>query len=200
MASLARSLAAEGFRCVFFDAGGHGDARAEPVGFASLIADVGAVNEAVGDDVAAWIGHSAGALAIMAARALHGITAPRYVCISAPHHPYVPLERLRDRFGAPPEVLERVKPLLAAQFATDWNALVAGAVWRPQADGRLLLVHDTEDAVVEHRDADRIAMAWPGAEIFKTDGFGHNRVLGADRVGTRVARFLTGRDLPAGAD
>jgi pimeloyl-ACP methyl ester carboxylesterase len=193
MAGLAHRLAGSGFRCIFFDAGGHGDSRPEPVGFHTFIHDADALTRAAGEDIHAWIGHSAGGLGMMAARALHGINARRYVCIAAPMFPYVPLNNLKKRLGVSDEVLEHVKPLLAAQFQMDWHALEAGAAYLPESGRRLLLAYDRADDLVDHADAERIAAKWASADIIKTEGYGHNRILQSPEVWERIRSFVAER-------
>lgn len=57
------------------------------------------------------------------------------------------------------------------------------------APGReLLVVHDTEDRVVDVRQADLLAAA--GGEVVRTTGLGHSRILGDPAVVTDVVAFL----------
>ena len=190
MAGLARFLSQDGYRCVFFDAGGHGDSRNERVGFHTFINDVRDLTRAVGEPVYAWIGHSAGGLAMMRARTLYRVHAERYVCISAPLYPYVPLDSFRQQAGADDETLEYVKPILAEQFQTTWTALTKGQSYQPEDDARLLAIYDRDDEKVRHEDADRIAELWPGTSVMKTETYGHNRILRAQEVWDAVAGFL----------
>jgi len=211
MAPLARSLALAGFRCVFFDAGGHGDSRREPIGFDLFINDAAALTKHVAEPVFAWIGHSAGGLGTMAARALRGLEAERYVCIAAPLFPYVPIETIKQKFAPSKQVIDLVKRALAAQFETNWPALEAGGVFQPglarnaragDAQARngarhatrharkLLLAFDIDDERVRHADAERIAEVWPGARIVKTEKFGHNKILQSPEVLTQTLAFL----------
>jgi pimeloyl-ACP methyl ester carboxylesterase len=191
LANLARTLAADGYRAVFFDAGGHGSSRPEPVGFDTFIRDVDALTRSLGGQVFAWIGHSAGGLGMMASRLLHGVRARHYVCISAPLFPYVPLETIEAKGLASAQVIERLKPILAAQFATDWARLEAGAMYAPSADSDLLLVYDLNDERVRHSDADHIGAAWPGAQIVKTASYGHNRILQSPELTSAIRTFLS---------
>ncbi|MDP3749617.1 MAG: alpha/beta hydrolase [Phenylobacterium sp.] len=190
MAPLANTLASAGYRCVFFDAGGHGDSRREPIGFDTFIKDAAALSDHVGEAVHAWIGHSAGGLGMMASRALKSVQADRYVCIAAPRFPYVPLETLKSRFSASDPVLDLVKPTLAAQFETDWRSLEAGAAYAPAGASKLLLAYDFDDERVRHADAERIAEGWPGAQILKTEMLGHNKILRSLQVAARTLAFL----------
>lgn len=123
MAALAPKIASQGFRAVFFDAGGHGASRIEKIGFFTFINDTRDILAYLAAPVFAMVGHSAGGLAMMRARALHGVAAQRYIVISAPLYPYVPLESMRGN-GASLEALDHVKAMLAGQFQTSWSALV----------------------------------------------------------------------------
>jgi len=202
MAPLARSLALAGFRCVFFDAGGHGDSRREPIGFDLFINDAAALTKHVAEPVFAWIGHSAGGLGMMAARALRGLEAERYVCIAAPLFPYVPIATIKQEFAPSEQVIELVQRALAAQFETNWPALEAGGVFQPgfarnaQAPNatrdarKLLLAFDIDDERVRHADAERIAEIWPDARIVKTRKFGHNKILQSPEVLAQTLAFL----------
>jgi pimeloyl-ACP methyl ester carboxylesterase len=190
MAPLARALTSIGFRCIFFDAGGHGDSRCEPVGFDTFINDVATLTEHVGQTVFAWIGHSAGGLGMMAARAMRGVRAERYICIAAPRHPYVPLESIRHKYDISDEVADRLKSALASQFESDWQTLEAGSAYRCDEASRLLLVYDIDDERVRHRDADRIAQDWPGARILKTGKYGHNKILQSPELREHTVAFL----------
>jgi pimeloyl-ACP methyl ester carboxylesterase len=189
MAPLAHTLAAAGFRCVFFDAAGHGDSRPEPVGFDTFIRDTAALTEHVGEPVYAWVAHSAGGLGLMAARALKGVKADRYVCIAAPRFPYVPIDGVRQRLNPPEDIVDLVKAIVAGQFESDWQTLETGHAFRPD-DAELLLAYDMDDPRVRHGDGDLIAECWPGSRLIKTSGFGHNKVLQAPEVLAQTLAFL----------
>jgi len=189
MAMLAHAIARQGFRAVFFDAGGHGDARAEKIGFFTFINDVRDIAEHLDEPLYAMVGHSAGGLAMMRARALHGIRAQRYAVIAAPFFPYVPLARMRAN-GASDTSLEYVKVFLSDQFQTDWSSLVRGAAFEPEDDKPILAVYDRADDRVSHDDAERIQNLWRQTTVVKTDGHGHNRVLRASETILALQRFL----------
>ncbi len=178
MAPIARALADRGFRCAFYDCGGHGQSRIEPINFVTIINDFTAVLEHLGEPARAWIGHSAGGQGMMAARAMHGVAATdSYVCISTPTAPYVPINVLRDRVAAPAVEIEAAKALFAEHFGCAWPDMETGALYRPEPCRRLMLVHDRSDPIVRHEDAEVIARGWETAQILKTDGLGHNRAL-----------------------
>lgn len=189
MATIARRLAAEGYRCVFFDAGGHGASRPEQIGFFTFINDTRDILERLDTPVHALIGHSAGALGMMRARNLYGVSAAKYGVICAPLFPYVPLETIRAR-GAPEQVIDHVKAILSFQFQMGWLELVRGGAFNAEPDKPLLAIYDTADKTVRHTDTDALAAIWPDSRIIKTDGYGHNRILQAEETLNAVTKFL----------
>jgi len=190
MAALALEVSKNGFRAVFFDAGGHGASRVEKIGFFTFINDTRDIVEHLRLPLFAMIGHSAGGLAMMRARELFGISAERYALISAPFYPYVPLESMLGR-GAPSAALPYVKAILADQFRTNWSTLVKGVAYAPDASKPLLAIYDRADERVRHSDAEKLGALWPEISIVKTEGYGHNRILQADESLEAVSNFLT---------
>ncbi len=195
MAALAHAIAEHGFRAVYFDAGGHGSSQPEKVGFSTFIADTRAIVRHLNVPVFAMVGHSAGGLAMMRARELHGISAERYVLIAAPLFPYPALETMFSR-GATLEALDYVKAMLADQFQTNWSALVKGSAYIPEQGKSLLAIYDSGDKQVRHTDAERLAGIWSGALVLNTRGYGHNRVLQAPETLRAVTAFLSSDQVP----
>jgi pimeloyl-ACP methyl ester carboxylesterase len=195
MSPLAMALAAAGVRCVLFDALGHGQSAEGNIGFDTFANDTAALCDHLGTSPKAMIGHSAGALGMMAARYLHGLSAKHYVCLAMPLFPYVPLETLKGKYDFTDNQLLPLKPLLASQFARSWAELEAGCVFSDNLGGRLTLFYDRGDPRVRHEDADRIASLWPDAKVIKTDGLGHNRILRDLQVIAAIKTLLVGSDI-----
>jgi len=189
MASLAIRLANSGFRSVFFDAGGHGASEPEKIGFSTFIRDTGDIVAHLDAEVHALVGHSAGALAMMRARAMYGVKARRYGVINAPLFPYVPLDIMRA-VGAPEDAIDHIKAILSDQFAMSWSELVSGAAYASEDGAGLLAIYDEDDPKVRHSDGDALAEVWPGTRLIKTKGHGHNRTLRAEEVGEAISDFL----------
>lgn len=186
---MALALADAGYQAVVIDFGNHGESAPAELGFDRFKIDAHALADHLGAMPFAWVGHSAAALAIMSARRTHALRAKAFVTIAAPFTPYVPLNRFRSS-GAEAGAIDAVKPLLAKEFACDWDALEAGLAWERDASGQLLAIYDTDDTMVQSTDAERIVTVWPDCRIFKTSGFGHNRVLGAEPVIAATLAFL----------
>jgi len=63
----------------------------------------------------------------------------------------------------------------------------------PSLDSRTapaLIVHDRGDRQVPFREAEGFSAAWPNAQLFATDGLGHNRILQDAKVLIAVTGFL----------
>ncbi|WP_158965203.1 alpha/beta hydrolase [Chachezhania sediminis] len=189
MAPLAHRLAENGFRAVFFDAGGHGDAAPEQIGFSTFMSDTRDICAVLDRPVHGLIGHSAGGLGMMRSRALYGVTARRYGVIAAPFFPYPPLNTMRAN-GVTEEALEHVKFSLSLQFQTRWSDIAGGISFAPEDGADMLAIYDADDDRVQQSDGDAIAARWPGATVVKTAGLGHNRILKAEETLAAVTDFL----------
>jgi pimeloyl-ACP methyl ester carboxylesterase len=188
MAPLAEHVAALGFQTVAVDLSGHGSSPGNRTRWEWLIRDSAAAAQAFGPLHAA-IGHSAGGLALMAARGLHGLRAQRYVCICAPSHPFPPVRAIAQRLNPRPGVLARYQDYLAAQFQTDWQTL-AGATAFAGAGAETLLVYDEKDRFVPHSEGDKLKALYPETRLIKTKDHGHTRILGAPALADVVGQFV----------
>jgi pimeloyl-ACP methyl ester carboxylesterase len=55
----------------------------------------------------------------------------------------------------------------------------------------MLLVYDQTDRFVNHSEGDRLRELCPGATLFKTNGYSHQKILEAPEVVQAVSEFLT---------
>lgn len=189
MAPLAAHVAGLGFRAVAFDVTAHGDAKDRRARWSYFLRDVAALTRVLGEEAHAYVGHSAGALTMMAARRAHGLRAGRYVAICAPSHPYPPISAVRQRLDPRPGVVEAYKAFIAGQFGVPWAELESGSAWDGVGED-LLLFYDEADRFVDHTEGDRIAGLCPGARLVKTKTHGHVRVLAAPELADAVGAFL----------
>ena len=189
LATLAVATSRLGYRCVAMDVTGHGDSAGQRTSWRSFIDDVAELPRSLGQEVHAFVGHSAGGLAVMAARAIHGLVAQRYVCVCAPSHPFPPIRAIRQRLDPRPVLIERYQAFIASQFDTDWQQLESGLAFAG-AGADLLLVYDEGDRFVEHAEGDRIQALCPGAQLTKPTACGHTRVLATPELERAVGEFL----------
>ncbi|MCM2306679.1 MAG: alpha/beta hydrolase [Sulfuritalea sp.] len=189
MAPLAAHIADSGFRAVAPDVTGHGDSPGRQAHWRYFLRDIPALAQTLGEQAYAYIGHSAGALTMMAARYGRNVSASRYVCICAPSHPFPPISVIRKKLAPRPAIVERYKAFIAEQFGRTWDELVPGLVYRGLGADTLLF-YDTTDRFVDHTEGDKIAAIAPGAHLLKTDRYGHAGILAAPELHAAVCEFL----------
>ncbi len=189
MAPLALHVAKLGFRSVAIDVTGHGDSPKRHTRWDYFLRDIAASSQSLHEDVYAYVGHSAGALSMMAARQLKGIHAQRYVCISAPSYPFPPINVIQKKLNPKKEVVERYKDYIAEQFETTWEQLQTGCSYA-NAGPDMLLFYDERDQYLNHSEGDRIRALCPGAGLVRTSGYSHQKILAAPELTQAVGEFL----------
>jgi len=189
LAPLAVHVANLGFRSVAIDVTGHGDSPKRHTRWDYFFGDIAAVSRSLQEDIYAYVGHSAGALSIMAARNLKGIHAQRYVCICAPSYPFPPIDAIQKKLNPKKGVLERYEAYIAGQFGATWEQLQAGRSYA-DAGPEMLLFYDETDRYINHREGDRIQALCPGARLVKTNAYSHLKILAAPELAHAVGAFL----------
>ncbi len=188
MAPIGVGLANHGIRAVAFDIAGHGNSGENVARWRFFIRDISRMSQALGD-VIGYVGHSAGGLAMMAARRDGALTPSKFVCICAPSHPHPPIRGLAQRLNPREAVLDRYKVFLGKEFRTTWDALENGEAFAG-AGPDLLLCYDHKDRFVDHSDGDRIHARCPGSTLLKSNAYGHARILSAPDVVASIADFV----------
>lgn len=184
------SLAQLGYRCVSIDLTAHGESDGRRAQFSDFPQDITALVQHFNEPVAAYVGHSAGGMLLMAAREASDLAADRYVVIASPSAPYPPVEIVREKLSPAASVLDRLRKRIAAQFSSTWDSLMAGHLYARNPDGDLLLIYDEADRVIDHSQGDRIQGLWPGSRLIKTSGLGHNGILWDPEVVSQITQFL----------
>lgn len=196
LAPLGLRLAASGFRSVALDVGGHGESAGKRTRWQMFGKDLARVIAAAGQEAFALVGHSAGGLAMMAARRRGELEAQRYVCICAPSHPFPPIDALRHRLAPPDAVIVAMRGYLASELGTEWSALTAGWAYAGAA-AELLLCYDTGDRLIPDAEGERIREWCPSASLHRSSGNGHLKVLSAEDLHRTVSDFLVSARAPA---
>lgn len=188
MAPLALALSEAGFQAVAFDVKGHGEAPGSSTSWATFFQDLENISQALNQPIHACIGHSAGALTLMASRR-RGLSAERYVTICSPSHPFPALDFIR-RILAPSEgVMRAYERDLAAQFDCSWETLETGASYLG-AGPETLLIYDVADKVVPPSEGDKLLGICPKAQLRKLGPAGHTRLLSTPELSHTVLDFL----------
>jgi pimeloyl-ACP methyl ester carboxylesterase len=187
LGALVEPLTSVGFRVVAFDAPAHGDSPGER---SSLFHFADAVERAahVFGPLHGIVTHSMGGASTLWANR-HGPLAVRLVMIAPPVDLRDFTRSLSRTLGLPEKVRGRVHRRLGARFGVpveDVRAERLAATMR----GPLLVVHDENDREVPIACGEAIARAWPGAEVVRTRGLGHQRILRDAETLRTVVRFV----------
>lgn len=192
MVGFVEPLLRAGFRVAAIDGPAHGRSPGQR-------ADLLRFSEAVRAAIAAWgpasgvIAHSFGAAATLwMLRQADAPALPAVALISGPADVGSQLHAFASVVGLP----ERSVTALFAAFKRRFG-LAAGEVslteGRLRPSGAALVVHDREDQRIPFEHGERIAAAWPGAELLLTTGLGHNRIVRDPEVCAVVAEFIAAR-------
>lgn len=190
MAPLARSLGQLGFAAVALEVTGHGGAPKHHTRWSYFMDDFAELAQALAAPLFACVGHSAGALTMMAARTRKNIRASRYVCVAAPSHPFPPINVIKKKLNPRPAVIQDYQRYIAEQFGTTWELLEGGSSYA-DAGSDTLLIYDETDRFVRHTEGDRLQALCPRTKLLKTQRYSHQQILEAPEVIEAIGEFLT---------
>ncbi|KGU54074.1 hydrolase [Xanthomonas phaseoli pv. phaseoli] len=137
---------------------------------------------------AAFIGHSLGAASVVFAD--DPVWRPaRYVLIAPLLAPAASAQRQFRAFGIAPAAFAPFENWLAdltGKRFSDFDATPR----LPQFDRAALIIHDRRDRETPWDEGARFASLWPGAQLFTTEGLGHNRMVDHTSVIERAMQFI----------
>jgi pimeloyl-ACP methyl ester carboxylesterase len=190
MGAFAGPLVDAGYRVVAYDLPAHGRS---PGNSTNLFEVIDTLRHVAGmfTPVRAIVAHSFGAVsAIMAAH--EGLPVERLVCISPPNS----LRFMLERFGRILAIPPRAQAALARRIETNFGNNVWERVSMDHLVATLrvpgLVVHDEQDYDVAISEGDAIARSWPKAQLVRTRGLGHRRILRDTKVVRTVVGFIQG--------
>jgi pimeloyl-ACP methyl ester carboxylesterase len=190
LAGLAERLAMAGFRVVTFDAPGHGDSPGKRSSLFHFADGIEAAAEAWGP-LHAVVTHSMGGAAALWANRRAPL-APRLVMIAPPVDLRDFTRALSGVLGITEDVRGRVHERLTKRFGVQ-IAEVRAERLAATMHGPLLVVHDEADREGPIACGDAIAKAWPGAELVRTRGLGHHRILRDGATLDLIVRYVAQR-------
>jgi len=193
MATLAQRLAQSGFKAVAIDVRGHGDSPRCRVAFNHFADDTAELAQHLQEPVHGIVAHSAAGMSIMARRRHLGLVAEKYVCLCSPRVPYPLLQVLKAQLNVHSQMLEHLKPIYAEQLRMSWAELDRGDAYRIDEHEELMLVYDADDREIDPADGERIQNNVTRAQLLKTQGLGHNKVMWDAEVGEQICAFLARR-------
>lgn len=181
-------LVRAGYSVVTFDAPAHGQSPGKQSSLLEFSDVLSAFVSSMGP-AHAVVGHSMGAAAI--AMAMHrGLRVPRVVLLACPSDPGQFSRKVTEGLGLSESTRHLMERRLEKRLEFSWSELsVVKAASHFQS--KALLIHDADDREVPLREAQRIAAAWPGADLITTKSLGHYRILKDAATVGKALRFLT---------
>jgi pimeloyl-ACP methyl ester carboxylesterase len=180
-------LVARGMRVVAFDQPAHGvssgrratidDMANATVGVARIIGPLHGV-----------IGHSLGATATAIALA-RGMKAERAALFAPAAEVQHFVRRFASAVGLSDDVTAEMLAILRRELGGDFDA-VDVRLLAHRLHAKALVLHDPKDAEVPFDHGRAIADAWPGAELRRLDGLGHNRPIRHRETIEEAVRFV----------
>ncbi len=181
-------LVEAGYRVVLFDAPAHGRAQGESTDLFEM-ADVTARVAASVGQVHGVLAHSIGCIAVARSIA-DGLQASYLAMLAPPVSLAATMQSLGRQFGLSPEALSVHLQLMEEQFgASVWDKLNLEALSLSLTQQGLIVIDD-DDTSVSPEESQRVAGNWARAEVLRTSGLGHNRLLWSPMVVDTVLRDL----------
>jgi predicted alpha/beta hydrolase family esterase len=181
-------LVEAGYRVVLFDAPAHGRAQGESTNLFEMAEVVARVAASVGR-VHGVLAHSIGCIA--AARAIADGLKPDYLVMLAPPVSLTAvMDNLVRQLGLSQDVLAVHLQLMEERFGKSvWEQLDLEALSRTLTQ-RGLMVIDDDDTSISPDESERVFNNWENANVLRTRGLGHHRLLWSPMVVDTVLRDL----------
>jgi pimeloyl-ACP methyl ester carboxylesterase len=188
LAPLAIALARAGHTAIVFDAPAHGDSPGSATTVPEMARAARVVADAYGG-VSAVVAHSLGAAAVSLALA-EGWALERAVMIAPPVSPEDWVERFASALGLSDDARVELRRAIERRAGVPFEQIEPLTHAR-SARAELLVIHDMGDREVPFAAGQAISQAWPGAELVRTVGLGHRRILSDAEVIAHAIRFLS---------
>ena len=192
-APLIAALHARGQAVIAFDLPAHGHSDGQIAILPTIARAISAVGAVLGA-VTALAGHSFGGAAVTYALA-NGASAERVAIVAAP----VSLAGALDLTVKRLRLSAERRAGIAAELHRRTGVTIESLDLEPLAarlDVPVLIVHSRDDRMVSLRAGERLAGAWPGAELVIAEGLGHRRIFADREILERLTGFLVPEATP----
>jgi pimeloyl-ACP methyl ester carboxylesterase len=180
-----------GYRVVAYDQPAHGVSEGKLTGlpdFADVFAEVSGHHGGVQGVIAHSLGAAGAALALA-----WGKTHFSKIVLVSPPSDLAGYSRRFARWHWMPEPVRRaMQKAIEERYGVSWDELEVPRI-APRLAAEALVVHDRGDRMTPWTHGASVAREWPGARLLTTDGLGHRRILGDERVTRVAADFIAGR-------
>jgi pimeloyl-ACP methyl ester carboxylesterase len=185
-----KPLIKAGFAAVGFDGPAHGQSQGKHATFLEFETTIRNIYGRFGEP-AAIIAHSYGGNAVLYA-AVNGLPVRKLVNIASPTIAEDIVDTYLKALGASPGIKDAFYDFILKKYGQPFDHFTAlHFVKHLPAPVDLLLVHDDDDKEVGPQHPEALLKVYPGANLIKTSGLGHTRILRDDSVIREVVTFIS---------
>lgn len=181
-------LLERGFKIISLDLPGHGESEGTSCNILRISQALIELARQIGKP-SAIIAHSFGVSG--AAYALnHGLQCDLFVSISAPFSSRWLLDLYCRSIRFQPKLIPRLFDLIEQRFENGFMDSIStdNNFEKLTIPGKI--VHDRDDADVPWQHAELLAQRWKKAELYPTEGLGHQRILHNSKVNADIADYI----------
>ncbi len=188
MASLAQPLVKAGYQVITFDAFAHGNSPGKQTDLSEIVGIIKDIEKKF-NGFHAIIAHSFGALA--AGIALQdGVRANKLVVCSAATALDFYLRKFSKKLNASREMRGRIIVNATNRLGMSIEKLSLVHI-AARLNRAVLILHDQNDEVVDHREALALSKCWPGSELVMTSGLGHFGILKDSKTIQKIQQYIS---------
>lgn len=184
-----KPLIKKGYQVVGFDGPAHGKSTGKSTDVTEFVPVILELEKQFKID--AIVAHSFGGIASLYAVA-EGISTRTLVNIASPTIADEIINTYLKVLGASPKTGQAFKEFVIRKFGKPFEEYSSLAlIKRVPADINLLLVHDENDREVSMDHPNELIKIFPKAELYRTSGLGHTRILRDNEVIRKVVTFIS---------
>lgn len=184
-------LVQSGHRVVLFDAYGHGESGGEVSSVVHIARSIKAVLANYEDRPKAVIAHSMGTSALLLHLSIYKTEIDFLALISAPFEgPLLHSKKFAEKIKISEEVRSLMQGQLEWELDHPWSELEIPALLPLHQASKIVLIHDEKDKAVPVSSLEQIHRVLPDANILRTTGLGHLRILEDSEVVEYVMKHL----------
>ena len=178
----------EGYQVVGFDGPAHGKSSGRSTNLNEFLSVIRALNNRF--TIEAMVAHSFGGVACLYAIA-EGVPVKTLVNIASPTIADEIIHTYLKALGGSAKTGEAFKQFVIRKYGKPFDAYASlSFIKRVPADFNLLLVHDENDREVGMDHPTELMRVFPQAQLSKTSGLGHTRILKENAVIREVVTFI----------
>ena len=189
LSAIIKELVKKGYKVYGIDAPGHGKSSGKVSNVILFEGALQELNKLKGPPVT-FIGHSlGGAVGFLALR--NGIDIKKIVSIGAPSMSDKIMEEFIIKIGLKATSYRHLKKAFEKKFKKPFSSFTLLNWIQPPPEIPVLIIHDKDDRDAPYHHAEILKEKLPKAELFVTQGLGHNRILRNNEVIKKVINFIS---------